>query len=83
MWLGSCGTSFHLGSKLRFGKGTNTLVVNEIVIVFLKTNVVSKSPSETMMCLQTFIVKTLLIKNMNGHHIYIQMERRVREQDAG
>ncbi len=31
---------------------------------------------------QTFIVKTLIIENMNGRHIYIKMERRAGDQDA-
>jgi hypothetical protein len=45
--------------------------------------IVSNLPSETAMCLQTFIVKTLIIKNMNSRHIYMKQKKGVREQDAG
>jgi hypothetical protein len=36
-----------------------------------------------MMCSQTFIVKTLIIRNMNSHHIYMKQKERAREQDSG
>jgi hypothetical protein len=36
-----------------------------------------------MMCLQMFIVKTLIIGNMNSHHIYMKQKEGAREQDAG
>jgi hypothetical protein len=35
------------------------------------------------MCLQMFIVKTLIIRNVNGHHIYIKRKEGTREQDTG
>ncbi len=35
------------------------------------------------MCLQTFIVKTLIIRNVNGHHIYFKRKEGTREQDTG
>jgi len=36
-----------------------------------------------MMYLQTFVVKTLIIRNMNSHHIYMKRNEGAREQDAG
>jgi hypothetical protein len=35
------------------------------------------------MCPQTFIFKTLIIRNMNSHHIYMKWKEGAREQDAG
>jgi hypothetical protein len=35
------------------------------------------------MCPQMFIVKTLIIGNMNSHHIYLKRKERAREQDTG
>ncbi len=35
------------------------------------------------MCLQMFIVKTLMTGNMNGHHIYMKQKEGAREQDDG
>ncbi len=35
------------------------------------------------MCLQTFIVKTLIIRNMNSRHIYMKQKEGAREQDTG
>jgi hypothetical protein len=45
--------------------------------------IVSKSLSETTMCPQTFIVKTLIIENMDSRHIYMKWKEGAREQDAG
>jgi hypothetical protein len=45
--------------------------------------IVSKSLSETTMCPHTFIVKTLIIENMDSRHIYMKWKEGVREQDAG
>ena len=35
------------------------------------------------MCLQTFIVKALIIRNMNSRHIYMKRKEGAEEQDAG
>ncbi len=35
------------------------------------------------MCPQTFIVKTLIIENMDSRHIYMKWKEGAREQDAG
>jgi hypothetical protein len=35
------------------------------------------------MCPQTFIVKTLIIRNMNSHHIYMKQKEGAIEQDTG
>jgi hypothetical protein len=43
----------------------------------------SKSLSETTICPQTFIVKTLIIANMNSHHIYMKQKEGAREHDTG
>jgi hypothetical protein len=45
--------------------------------------IVSNLLSETTMCLQTFIVKTLIIGNMNSCYIYMKRKEGAREQDAG
>ncbi len=45
--------------------------------------IVSKSLSETTDCLQTFIVKMLIIENMNSHHIYIKWKEGASEQVRG
>jgi hypothetical protein len=45
--------------------------------------IVSNLLSEAKMCLQVFIVKTLIIRNMNSHHIYMKWKEGAREQDAG
>ncbi len=36
-----------------------------------------------MICPQMFIVKTLIIRNMNSRHIYMKYKEGAREQDAG
>ncbi len=48
-----------------------------------KNIIVRKSLSETTMCPQTFIVKTLIIKNMHSHHIYMKWKEGVSVQDSG
>jgi hypothetical protein len=35
------------------------------------------------MCPQTFIVKTLIIRNMNSCHIYMKRKEGAREPDTG
>ena len=35
------------------------------------------------MCLQTFIVKTLIIENMHSHHIYMKWKEGASVQDSG
>ncbi len=45
--------------------------------------IVSKSLSETTMCPQTFIVKTLIIRNINSHHICMKRKEGASEQDSG
>jgi hypothetical protein len=35
------------------------------------------------MCTQTFIVKTLIIRNIHSCHIYMKQKEGEREQDAG
>ncbi len=45
-------------------------------------SIVSNLISETTMCLQMFIVKTLIIKNMNSHHIDKKQKEGAREHDS-
>jgi len=45
--------------------------------------IVSNLPSETTVCPQMFIVRTLIIQNMNRHHIYMKWKEGAREQDTG
>jgi hypothetical protein len=45
-------------------------------------SIVSNLISE-MMCLQMFIVKTLIIINMNSHHIYMKQKEGAREHNRG
>ena len=49
----------------------------------MSNNIKSKSLSETMMCLQKFIVKILIIKNMHGRHICMKRKEGASEQDSG
>jgi hypothetical protein len=44
--------------------------------------IVSKSPSETTMCLQTFIDKILTIENMHSCHIYMKWKEGASVQDS-
>ena len=46
-------------------------------------SIVSNLLNETMMCPHMFIVKTLIIRNMNSHHIYMKWKEGAREQDTG
>ena len=45
--------------------------------------IVSNLPSETTVCPQMFIVRTLIIQNMNSRHIYMKRKDGAEEQDAG
>jgi hypothetical protein len=45
--------------------------------------IVSKSPSETTDCPQTFIVKTLIIKNTHSRHIYMKRKEGASVQISG
>jgi len=45
--------------------------------------IVSNLLSETTVCPQMFIVKTLIIQNMNSRHIYMKWKEGAREQDTG
>jgi hypothetical protein len=42
----------------------------------------SKSPSETTDCLQTFIVKIIIIKNVHSHHIDMKQKEGTSGQDS-
>jgi hypothetical protein len=35
------------------------------------------------MCPQMFIVKTLIMRKMNSHHIYMKRKEEARKQDTG
>ncbi len=57
-----------------------------VIILTVKQSVaviVSKSPSETMDCLQMFIVKILIIQNTHGRHIYMKQKDGVSVQIGG
>ncbi len=49
----------------------------------MQINIVSKSLSETMMCPELFIVKILIIRNMNSRHINMKQKEGASVQDSG
>ncbi len=57
-----------------------------VIILTVKQSVaiiVSKSPSETTDCPQTFIVKILIIQNTHGRHIYMKLKEGASVQIGG
>jgi hypothetical protein len=59
------------------------LVLYNKLLLRRDATIVSKSPSETTDCPQTFIVKTLIIENTHGHHIYMKQKEGASVQVSG
>jgi hypothetical protein len=54
-----------------------------INVLHLGRFIVSKSPSETTDCPQTFIVKMLIIENIHNRHIYMKQKEGASELASG
>ncbi len=59
------------------------LVLYNKLLLRRDATIVSKSPSETTDCPQTFIVKNLIIQNKHVYHIYMKQKERTSVQVSG